>query len=189
MKTTLILLLIATLIMSGWAIYEVAKLKNCIQHQIIINRCIIDKSDWRLAIAHVKKYEGFRSVFYVHDHKSYIGYGHQIQKDEIYLHEQPITENHAEKLLIQDLEKCLLYANWKFKLTGNKALAIALFMYQHGQYYLNDKELGKELLKGSANWDENHIKNEWMRYRYFKGAEHPRFVERRQFEIELFTQK
>lgn len=105
------------------------------QEQIEVIRMIhdtvyVDTCYYNDAIDHIKSYEGFRSTCYRdNDGSLTIGYGHHLRKGESY---SLIDEATAEKLLVEDLTRCVSFVERHTELRSNKSLAMGMLAYNCG---------------------------------------------------------
>jgi len=90
----------------------------------------VDTCYYSQAIDHIKSYEGFRSTCYRdNDGSLTIGYGHHLRKGENY---SVIDTVIGEKLLVEDLTKCINYIEKITDLRNNKSLAMGMLAYNCG---------------------------------------------------------
>lgn len=133
-------------------------------------------------ISHLKYYEGFSSTIYLdNDGSRTIGYGHHILKGEKIPNE--ITEEFADSLLRADFEKRLSIAN-RYGLDSNKALAVALFIYNCGEGNFYKSTLRQQILNG------NDVSEEWIKWCMMnlegEMVRSTKLYERREFELTVY---
>lgn len=86
-------------------------------------------------IDHIKSYEGFRSTPYKdNDGSLTIGYGHHLRRGENYAMIDTVI---GEKLLVEDLTRCIDYVERNTDLRGRKSLAMGMLAYNCGTGRVN----------------------------------------------------
>jgi len=128
---------------------------------------------WRDAINHIKEYEG------IHDGLLYIGYGHRrTHLDTL----RTYTLLQYDSLLHVDLVHAVSIAKNEHKLEGLQSLALGMLIYQYGEGFVRRSRLAKCI----ENRDMDCIIREWRTFNKFRGKPHPKFNERREYELFLF---
>ena len=192
MKTTIIILTLL-LIVSGVFNYSLLKFKQSVSKHEIINKIIIDKTNYESVLQHIREHEFFMPKAYQMGNHWYIGYGHQIHLSQSYLY-NGITEEHAEKLMKQDLMHCILWANDKYQVYSNQALAVGMLMYRIGCSRVEGSHIHKMLMKqkNGESWsvqDKKDFDTAWLSYSFYEGKKHVKMMKRCIFENKLFYAK
>jgi lysozyme len=133
----------------------------------------------------IKECEGFRSEVYLCPAgKQTIGYGHLIGKGENY---GKITEQEAEKLLRQDVQKAEEAVNRyvQVPITPGQYDALVDFTYNLGEGNLKNSTLLRKLNSG----DNDGASNEFGRWTKANGKTLKGLEIRREKEKEMFTRK
>lgn len=152
---------------------------------------IIDNTSWLLAVDHIKHHETLSVEPYEESGRFYVGYGHQIRKGETF--QLPMSEELAEKILLEDLSQNISATAGRYNLFGNQALALGLMAYNRGASAtcsgsLND--LLRMLLQSKDIFSDpqwrKRLSDCWMSYNRFNGKPHTLLTQRRRFELDLF---
>lgn len=123
----------------------------------------------------IKFYEGLATKPYNLNNHWYIGYGH-LTTDSM----TNITIQQADSLLYRDLN--FIIFNLAFKgLTKCQTVALTMLMYNCGISYIEKSELFRMIL------NKEDISIKWLEYCYFKGKKHKKLLERRKFELLIYT--
>ncbi len=144
---------------------------------------IVDATDFNLAVSYIKQSETFQPVPYRLGIHWYIGYGHQIKKNENF---KEISKQKADDILHEDLMNMVQYASVRYNLFGSQALAVGLLFYNVRHSSICSSVMDSELKKGPTCWDEKKIQESWAKLCRFENKEHAGLRERREFEIKLF---
>lgn len=194
MTATLILfalgLTVTAYFFGRWSKYD----KSPKDQTVTVNRIEIDCTTYEIALSEIRKYEGLRLTPYESGEHMYIGYGHQIREYEPYLLDG-ITEEYAEGLLRKDVEHRILTANKYYKLVGNRALAVAMLIYNIGDFRITkytDSEGAKQfttvhkMLSGWIEFDEAMFRASWVSFCKIDGKVNKKLQQRREAEVNIF---
>jgi GH24 family phage-related lysozyme (muramidase) len=129
-------------------------------------------------LSHIKQYEGLRLKYYSDGGVPAIGYGHRMF-DKVM---KSITQVQADSLLHSDYIKKHDYIVKKFKLKGNKAKALALFIFNCGEGTLHKNVKFINALNNGSD-----IKPYILQYCHYKGKVHSKLLERRNYELKLYN--
>jgi hypothetical protein len=103
-----------------------------------------------------------------------------------------ITEEQAQKLLQCDFDAKINAVKEKWNwLEDNKLLAVALLCIQYGENFIaKETMLGEEfnLMNLKMGYSEINVKTSWLSLVEYEGKKHDKFVERRNYEYNLFMQ-
>lgn len=132
----------------------------------------------------IAKYEGLRCKPYKQGNKFYIGFGHQIQKQEIELM-MGIDTTNANILLFADLNKATDEGFRITKLTGNRLLCVSNFIFNCGVGKFINSGLYKQILLNPN--DTLKIKGELSKWNKFNGKINSKLIQRRNYEYWLYT--
>ncbi len=187
MRAAIIIIGAACWIGVAWYLYQTYRVAPV---QMVINNVQINSVDWRLALDHIRAFETLKTEPYKDRDEYYIGYGHQIQDNEAFLM-NGITEECAEDLLVNDMENMVIIASNKYNLTGNKALALAMLMFNLGvSGFRCDKNNQATtlylMLKGVQPFDKDSFRRSWESFCNYNGKEHKQLRERRRYECNLY---
>lgn len=131
----------------------------------------------------IKKYEGFSTVEYICPAGfRTTGYGHRIPKNTVYFN--PLTEEQAERLLIQDLRvaEVAVAKLIKVPLTENQFSALVSFVFNLGAGRLQASTLRFKLNRGAYI----SAAGEFRKWVFGGGRKLPGLILRRAAETELF---
>ena len=131
---------------------------------------------FEMAVACIKHFEGW------HNMKTYVGYGHQVQKGERYS-ARTLTKKQGDLLLRLDLMRNL----YLFRNYGKDALLLSVLAYNVGPYAIlgTTKRPKSRLLRMIERGDRN-IYNEYVAFCRWHGKQIPSIKFRRQVEYDLF---
>ena len=131
---------------------------------------------FEMAVACIKHFEGW------HNMKAYVGYGHQVQKDERYS-AKTLTKKQGDLLLRLDLMRNL----YLFRNYGKDALLLSVLAYNVGPYAIlgTSKRPKSRLLRKIERGDRN-IYNDYIAFCRWHGRQVPSIKFRRQVEYDLF---
>ena len=131
---------------------------------------------FEMAVACIKHFEGW------HNMKAYVGYGHQVQKDERYS-AKTLTKKQGDLLLRLDLMRNL----YLFRSYGKDALLLSVLAYNVGPYAIlgTSKRPKSRLLRKIERGDRN-IYNDYIAFCRWHGKPIPSIKFRRQVEYDLF---
>ena len=134
------------------------------------------EKQFEMAVACIKHFEGW------HNMKSYVGYGHQVQKGERYS-ARTLTKQQGDLLLRLDLMRNL----YLFRSYGKDALLLSVLAYNVGPYAIlgTTKRPKSRLLRKIERGDRN-IYNEYIAFCRWHGKQIPSIKFRRQVEYDLF---
>lgn len=139
------------------------------------------------AIKQLKEFEGLRlETYYCLAEQKTIGYGHAIQKNEQFT---IITEQQADTLLKQDLNKCIKAVLnstdlHKFE-DAAKVIALSLFVYNCGIGNFNKSTL-RTLVNEDKSIDDEIIK--WTYVKTKRGYVYStHLLKRRKFEMNIYN--
>lgn len=131
-------------------------------------------------IDHIKSYEGFRSTPYKdNDGSLTIGYGHHLRNGENY---SRIDSAFAEKLLVEDLTRCVDFVENHTSLQDNQSLAMGMLAYNCGTGRVK-RYIANGLL------DRIEVLPHYCHYTNSKGekVKSSKLQERRTFELQVYT--
>ena len=143
------------------------------------------KQDLRKAFEIIKHFEGKKlQKYYCPAGKPTIGYGHVITEDEDY---EEITEEVAEQLLMQDIEKFAdsIHSLVEVPLVNFQFCALVSFAYNVG----TGAFAKSTLLRKINNGDYLGAKDEFRRWVYTGGKKLNGLIARREAESNLFMGK
>ena len=131
---------------------------------------------FEMAVACIKHFEGW------HNMKTYVGYGHQVQKGERYS-ARTLTKEQGDSLLRLDLMRNL----YLFRSYGKDALLLSVLAYNVGPYAIlgTSKRPKSRLLRKIERGDRN-IYNDYIAFCRWHGRQVPSIKFRRQVEYDLF---
>ena len=131
---------------------------------------------FEMAVACIKHFEGW------HNMKTYVGYGHQVQKGERYS-SRTLTKEQGDSLLRLDLMRNL----YLFRSYGKDALLLSVLAYNVGPYAIlgTSKRPKSRLLRKIERGDRN-IYNDYIAFCRWHGKQIPSIKFRRQVEYDLF---
>ena len=134
------------------------------------------EKQFEMAVACIKHFEGW------HNMKTYVGYGHQVQKGERYS-ARTLTKKQGDLLLRLDLMRNL----YLFRNYGKDALLLSVLAYNVGPYAIlgTTKRPKSRLLRMIERGDRN-IYNEYVAFCRWHGKQIPSIKFRRQVEYDLF---
>ena len=134
------------------------------------------KKQFEMAVACIKHFEGW------HNMKTYVGYGHQVQKGELYS-SRTLTKEQGDLLLRLDLMRSLYF----FRNYGKDALLLSVLAYNVGPYAIlgTSKRPKSRLLRKIERGDRN-IYNDYIAFCRWHGRQVPSIKFRRQVEYDLF---
>lgn len=155
----------------------------------IITKTIVKKPSvvidtlYNSAIEHLQITESYRGSIYIdNDGSETIGYGHHLLKGEKFT---KISKKQARKLLEKDFNKRIKWVKKRHNLTGAKAYAIALFVYNCGEGTYAKSTLRKRV---DAKKSINTIIIKYCKYKY-NGSYHTSrgLLKRRLFELKMYN--
>lgn len=191
LSVMLIIILLVVVIWTGMKLRNYASKENT-SEPLVINRIVMDTTNYILALSHIRYYEKLQLLPYELNGKYYIGYGHQINHSNQYLM-NGISKEYAETLLQRKIQDLILYFADKYNITEpNQLLALALLGYNIGIGAVNGI-LGEQLTKlgNTVEYDPEVvlllIKRKWLSICHFEGKKHPQLQQRRVFEFELYV--
>ena len=131
---------------------------------------------FEMAVACIKHFEGW------HNMKTYVGYGHQVQKGERYS-ARTLTKEQGDLLLRLDLMRNL----YLFHSYGKDALLLSVLAYNVGPYAIlgTSKRPKSRLLRKIERGDRN-IYSDYIAFCRWHGKKIPSIKFRRQVEYDLF---
>ena len=134
------------------------------------------EKQFEMAVACIKHFEGW------HNMKTYVGYGHQVQKGERYS-ARTLTKGQGDLLLRLDLMRNL----YLFRSYGKDALLLSVLAYNVGPYAIlgTSKRPKSRLLRKIERGDRN-IYNDYIAFCRWHGRQVPSIKFRRQVEYDLF---
>ena len=137
------------------------------------------EKQFEMAVACIKHFEGW------HNMKTYVGYGHQVQKGERYS-SRTLTKEQGDLLLRLDLMRNL----YLFRNYGKDALLLSVLAYNVGPYAIlgTSKRPKSRLLRKIERGDRN-IYNDYIAFCRWRGKQIPSIKFRRQVEYDLFFVK
>ena len=140
------------------------------------NKLPYTEKQFEMAVACIKHFEGW------HNMKTYVGYGHQVQKGERYS-ARTLTKKQGDLLLRLDLMRNL----YLFRNYGKDALLLSVLAYNVGPYAIlgTTKRPKSRLLRMIERGDRN-IYNEYVAFCRWHGKQIPSIKFRRQVEYDLF---
>lgn len=196
METKMVLSVMLIIILLVVVIWTGIKLRNYTSKEntspLVINRIVMDTTNYILALSHIRYYEKLQLLPYELNGKYYIGYGHQINHSNQYLM-NGISKEYAETLLHRKIQDLILYFADKYDITEpNQLLALSLLGYNIGIGAVNGI-LGEQLKKmnNTVEYDPEVvllvIKHKWLSICHFEGKKHPQLQQRRVFEFELYV--
>ena len=134
---------------------------------------------FEMAVACIKHFEGW------HNMKTYVGYGHQVQKGERYS-SRTLTKEQGDLLLRLDLMRNL----YLFRSYGKDALLLSVLAYNVGPYaILGTSKRPKSRLLCKIERGDRNIYNEYVSFCRWHGRQVPSIKFRRQVEYDLFFVK
>lgn len=124
-----------------------------------------------ICCSQIKKFEGC----VLSPTNGFIGWGHLIKRDESF---DTITKEYADSLLKADFNAHILYVKdvWGNKLKPHQIYSLALLSYNVG--------VGTFMKKG---FTEKIDTNVWLSLCNYKGNPHKGLIERRKFEIRMYS--
>jgi len=189
MKDIIYITLIVAAAVITWLLTPKAQTTSIIRR---VNRIEVNSVSYMLALDEIRKYEGLRLEPYDYKGNWYIGYGHLIKKREPLLH-NGITEQEAEAILNEDLDRRIIYAHKRYNVVGDKALALAMLIYNLGDIkYFKDINGVRhvttvhKMLSGWIPFDDHAFRVSWISFCKIDGKENRRLRERREFEMKLW---
>ena len=140
------------------------------------NKLPYTEKQFEMAVACIKHFEGW------HNMKTYVGYGHQVQKGERYS-ARTLTKEQGDSLLRLDLMRNL----YLFSSYGKDALLLSVLAYNVGPYAIlgTSKRPKSRLLRKIERGDRN-IYNDYIAFCRWHGRQVPSIKFRRQVEYDLF---
>ena len=140
------------------------------------NKLPYTEKQFEMAVACIKHFEGW------HNMKTYVGYGHQVQKGERYS-ARTLTKEQGDSLLRLDLMRNL----YLFRNYGKDALLLSVLAYNVGPYAIlgTSKRPKSRLLRKIERGDRN-IYNDYIAFCRWHGRQVPSIKFRRQVEYDLF---
>ena len=140
------------------------------------NKLPYTEKQFEMAVACIKHFEGW------HNMKTYVGYGHQVQKGERYS-ARTLTKEQGDLLLRLDLMRNL----YLFRSYGKDALLLSVLAYNVGPYAIlgTSKRPKSRLLRKIERGDRN-IYNDYIAFCRWHGRQVPSIKFRRQVEYDLF---
>ena len=137
------------------------------------------EKQFEMAVACIKHFEGW------HNMKTYVGYGHQVQKGERYS-SRTLTKEQGDLLLRLDLMRNL----YLFRSYGKDALLLSVLAYNVGPYaILGTSKRPKSRLLCKIERGDRNIYNEYVSFCRWHGRQVPSIKFRRQVEYDLFFVK
>ena len=137
------------------------------------------EKQFEMAVACIKHFEGW------HNMKTYVGYGHQVQKGERYS-SRTLTKEQGDLLLRLDLMRNL----YLFRNYGKDALLLSVLAYNVGPYaILGTSKRPKSRLLCKIERGDRNIYNEYVSFCRWHGRQVPSIKFRRQVEYDLFFVK
>ena len=131
---------------------------------------------FEMAVACIKHFEGW------HNMKTYVGYGHQVQKGERYS-ARTLTKEQGDLLLRLDLMRNL----YLFRNYGKDALLFSVLAYNVGPYaILGTSKRPKSRLLRKIELGDRNIYSDYIAFCRWHGKKIPSIKFRRQVEYDLF---
>ena len=131
---------------------------------------------FEMAVACIKHFEGW------HNMKTYVGYGHQVQKGERYS-ARTLTKEQGDSLLRLDLMRNL----YLFRNYGKDALLLSVLAYNVGPYaILGTSKRPKSRLLRKIELGDRNIYSDYIAFCRWHGKKIPSIKFRRQVEYDLF---
>ena len=131
---------------------------------------------FEMAVACIKHFEGW------HNMKTYVGYGHQVQKGERYS-ARTLTKEQGDLLLRLDLMRNL----YLFRNYGKDALLLSVLAYNVGPYaILGTSKRPKSRLLRKIELGDRNIYSDYIAFCRWHGKKIPSIKFRRQVEYDLF---
>ena len=163
----------------GWILMSTLTFKADTEPCTAFTEVYIDYTNYHNAVEHIKQYEDLRLKPYTLGNHQYIGYGHQIKKNEKYLL-NGISVMQADSLLHSDYMAAIKWVHNKLNLYGNQVLAVSLLVYNMGTTRVANSTL-YDMIKF-----EQPLYDQWLKYNKFNGKPHKKLSERREYELKLF---
>jgi len=159
-----------------------------IQKIVYVNTIAIDYSLYDVMMSNIKSREGLSLKAYEQGGKYYIGYGHQIRRTEQYLRDTSITIEYAEQLLQKDVSDIMLYVNDRYKLVGNKLIAVTMLAYNIGIGKLNNYigDVLKAYIADGCDYNGEKLRRFWLSLCHYNNSVNKELKERREEEVGIF---